>query len=39
MFASLNLCWELLRTFAFERLTKIDLALRKEFYYPDGARK
>ena len=39
VFASLNLCWELLRTFAFERLTKIDLALRKEFYYPDGARK
>jgi V-type H+-transporting ATPase subunit B len=35
IFTSLNLCWDLLRTFAFERLTKIDLKLREEFYRSD----
>jgi len=35
IFTSLNLCWDLLRTFAFERLTKIDLELREEFYRSD----
>jgi V-type H+-transporting ATPase subunit B len=38
VFQSLDLCWELLRTFGFDRLTKIDLKLRNEFYYPDGPR-
>lgn len=38
IFASLDLCWELLRVFAFDRLTKIDLKLRNRFYYPDGPR-
>jgi len=39
IFASLDLCWELLRTFAFDRLTKIDLKLRNKYYYPDGPRR
>ena len=39
IFVSLDLCWELLRVFAFDRLTKIDLKIRNEFYYPDGPRK
>lgn len=38
IFKSLDLCWELLRTFAFDRLTKIDLKLRNKYYYPDGPR-
>jgi V-type H+-transporting ATPase subunit B len=39
IFASLDLCWELLRTFGFDRLTKIDLKLRNKYYYPDGPRR
>ena len=39
IFVSLDLCWELLRVFAFDRLTKIDLKIRNEYYYPDGPRK
>jgi len=38
IFVSLDLCWELLRTFGFDRLTKIDLKLRNKYYYPDGPR-
>ena len=39
IFVSLDLCWELLRTFGFDRLTKIDLKLRNKYYYPDGPRQ
>jgi V-type H+-transporting ATPase subunit B len=39
IFVSLDLCWELLRTFAFDRLTKVDLKLRNKYYYPDGPRR
>jgi V-type H+-transporting ATPase subunit B len=39
IFTSLDLCWELLRTFGFDRLTKIDLKLRNKYYYPDGPRQ
>lgn len=38
IFTSLDLCWDLLRTFPFERLSKIPEKLRKRYYFPDGPR-
>jgi len=38
IFHSLNLCWKLLQTFGYDRLTKIDKKMRDKYYWPDGPR-
>jgi V-type H+-transporting ATPase subunit B len=38
IFTSLDLCWDLLRTFPYERLSKISQSLRDQYYFPDGPR-